>query len=246
VNRLAALLKKEWIVQIYSGGTLLLFLFFFGLCGLTFWTASVEAVRAPGPDSIVSRFFTSELFWLNLFLVCPLLSMRGFAEEWRTGSFEGLLTTPVRESELVVSKFLVAWALFLLMWIPTVNFFLTWKEITGQPLPWGAIWGGYIGVACLGAVLIAVGTFCSAFSTHPLAAAMLSLVLEGVWIAFSMAARWIPELGLNRWAQYGAPDSVMQKFASGLIDFEVLVGVITVALAFLWLATGTLHIRRWR
>jgi ABC-2 type transport system permease protein len=246
VNRLVALLKKEWIVQFYSGGTLFLFLFFYGLCGLTFWTASVEVVRAPNAEPLAMRFFTSELFWLNLFLVCPLLTMRGFAEEWRSGSYEGLLTTPVRESELVVSKYLVTLTLFILMWVPTLFFFWTWKEVTGQPTAWGALLGGYFGVACLGGVLISVGTFCSALSSHPLASAMLSLALEGSWIAFSMVARWMPELRLSRWSSYGAPDSVMQRFASGLIDFQMLVGAGTVALAFLWLATGVLHIRRWR
>jgi len=246
VNRLMALLRKEWRSLVYSSGTFILGLLFLGMAGLAFWIGVGSCTFAPSAGSLGECFFNGELVWAILFLVAPLLGMRAFAEEWRSGSAELLLTSPARESELVTAKFTALLGAFALMWLPSIQFWLAWQRISGQTVGWGALAGGYLGVASIGAMLLAAALFSSAVCSHPAAAGMLALAIEVVWLSLGILMQWTAPTELRQMASRIAPASVMQGFAAGVVDLDAVAFTWGTTAAFLASTGAVLHLRRWR
>ena len=65
------------------------------------------------PYSLVYNLFTSSWFWMGAFILFPLITMRLFAEEKKMGTFEGLMTAPVRTSEVLLAKYFAALTVYL-------------------------------------------------------------------------------------------------------------------------------------
>ena len=109
---------------------------------------------------------------LLLMLMVPLLSMRSFAEENRTGTAELLLTLPVDESAIVLGKFAAAMTVVALMIAGTTTALVP-LVLFGQP-DLGPVFGGYVGVLLLGAAFLAIGTLVSALCSNQFVAALVT------------------------------------------------------------------------
>lgn len=117
---------------------------------------------------------------LLLMLIVPLLTMRVFAEENRTGTTELLLTLPLDEAAIVMGKLAAGLVMILLMLAGTATALVP-LTLFGQP-DLGPIVGGYIGVFLLGATFVAVGVLISALCSNQLIAALLTwAVLLLLW-----------------------------------------------------------------
>ena len=117
--------------------------------------------------------------WLFLFL-CPAVTMRLFAEEKQTGTWELLVTKPLSKTHIVLGKYLASWVLVLLALIPVVLYYFTvfyLAEPVGN-VDSGAFWGSFIGLFFLAAVYVAVGTFASELSTNQIVAFVVSVVIS--------------------------------------------------------------------
>ena len=75
----------------------------------------------PVQDSLVYVTFHTPLFWFYFLFIFPLITMRLFAEEERTGTLETLLTAPVRTWQVVLSKYAAAMIFYTVLWIPSVH-----------------------------------------------------------------------------------------------------------------------------
>src|SRR5262249_11387779 len=116
-----------------------------------------------------------------LFIV-PALTMRLLAEEQRTGTMELLLTAPVRDSQLVLGKFLGAFLLLLGILAVTAIYPLV-LVLAGNP-DRGPILAGYLGVILQGAAFLAIGLFASSLTQNQVIAALLAFViLLLLWLA---------------------------------------------------------------
>jgi ABC-2 type transport system permease protein len=103
----------------------------------------------------------------------PIITMRLFAEEKRTGTIETLMTAPVTDVQVVLGKFLAALCFFALIW-STLLLDVGILEVFGNP-DWGPVAAFYVGLLGLGALFIAVGLLASALTRNQLIAAMVSL-----------------------------------------------------------------------
>ncbi len=127
----------------------------------------------PGQD-----FF--QLFWLPVFFMVPLLTMKSIAEERRLGTLETLMTTPVTAAEIVLSKFLAAYFFYCALWGLTLAFpwivSLSLDSVTAREvlLDKAVLKGGYLFIAISGLLFIAVGIFASSLTRSQLVAGMLS------------------------------------------------------------------------
>ena len=116
--------------------------------------------------------------WLFLFL-CPAVSMRLFAEEKQTGTWELLLTKPLHTWQLVFGKYLAGWTLVILALLPTTLFYFSVAYLA-EPIgnvDSGAFWGSFLGLLFLAAVYTAIGTFASACSKNQVVAFIIALSL---------------------------------------------------------------------
>ena len=163
--------------------------------------------------------------WLYLFLA-PALSMRLWAEERRSGSIELLITLPVSIWQMVVGKFLAAWAFMCIAIALTFPIWITVNYL-GNPDN-GAILAAYIGSALMAGGFIAVGAFISATTRNQVIAFVLAVVacflllLAGYALVLDLFTGWAPQTLVDGIASL----SFLTHFESisrGVIDLRDLV-----------------------
>lgn len=131
-------------------------------------------------DEASLRPFFASMPWL-LVILAPAITMRLWAEERRSGTEELLLTYPFRLRDLVIGKFLGAWAVFALGLLCTIGVPLT-AEAMGD-LDWGPVMGGYFSVLLLAGASLAIGLFLSSITDNQIVAYLLG---AAVLMAFNL------------------------------------------------------------
>ena len=177
-----------------------------------------------------------------LFLI-PMISMRLFAEEKRQGTMELLLTSPVRDWEIVIGKFLGAMLMFsiiLLVSLIDIAFLFAY----GNPA-WQPILAGYLGLFLQGGCLLAIGTYISTTTKNQIVAggATFAICLL-LWVL-----SWMTELGQGTAAQVVAYCSVLthfEPFSKGIIDSKDVIFYLSFIFLGLFLTTRSLESLRWR
>jgi len=178
-----------------------------------------------------------------LLLITPLLTMRLLAEEQRMGTLELLLTSPVRDWELVAGKFLASLTflvilLILSLYCPLILF------MVGNPDP-GPILTGYIGALLLGGSLLALGLLLSSLTQNQIVAAVISLVLMILlWLMSALAGAVEPPLSdiLSSVAVF----EHFNGFVKGLLSLKDVVFYLSLMALALFLTTRAVETRRWR
>jgi len=119
---------------------------------------------------LVRVFFQAAVLFL---LIVPVITMRLFAEERRTGTLELLLTAPVEEIEIVLAKFIAGLTIPVMMLGLTGSYAMV-LGIYGDP-DWGPIYSGFLGLLLLAAALTAVGLLVSALTSNQIVAAVVAM-----------------------------------------------------------------------
>ena len=192
-------------------------------------------------DGVLRPLFSN--FSVILLLMMPLLTMRLFAEERRSGTIELLLTYPVRDGAVLLGKFLAAFALYALM----IGLTLLYPAIVWYfaPLEWGPILTGYVGLLLMGATFIAVGVFASSLTENQIVAALVSfLILLMFWVVGWSADFANP--ALSRVLQHLSLTEHNESFAKGVFETKDIIFYVNFTLVALFLALRSLESRRWR
>jgi len=169
------------------------------LVGYTF-TASLFMSRMA---TLVHIFFQAAVL---LLLMIPIITMRQFAEERKSGTLELLLTAPIREFSIVLAKFGASMAVVLVMVALTMTYAVV-LGVYGNP-DFGPIYTGYLGLILLGAALTALGLMVSALTANQIVAAVVSLGLFSLLWMLDTIASLLPDpfgnllLGLSLLAHY--------------------------------------------
>lgn len=180
MKNFATLLAKETKALFTSPIAYALIAVFLLLMGYTF-TAYLFISRTA---SLIQSIFQASML---LLLMVPVITMRLFAEERRNGTLELLLSSPVREIEIVLAKFLASMSVIVLMLALTLAYPVT-LQVFGKP-DWGQVYGGYLGLLLLGGALVAVGLAISALTANQIVAATVSLgVFLLMWMLDSLGS----------------------------------------------------------
>jgi len=176
----ACLLGKEVRALFYSPVAYIVIAVFLLLMGYSFTLTLFLNKYA----TLVHIFFQSAGL---LLLIVPIITMRLFAEERKSGTLELLLTAPVRETQVVLAKYLAAMAVVLSMIVLT-GCYAAVLGVFGTP-EWGPIYGGYIGLVLLASTLVSLGLVFSALTSNQVIAAMVTIgVSFMLWMIDSLAA----------------------------------------------------------
>src|SRR5579883_271112 len=185
----------------------------------------------------------SDMAIIMLFL-SPAITMRLLSEEQKSGTIELLLTSPLRESELVLGKWLAAMAFFIVMLILTLPYPLFLMKY-GQP-DLGPILAGYVGTIMLVGIFLAVGLLLSSLTQNQIVAWAMSFgVLLVLWL-FQGAGQNFGTGGAASVIQYLALAPHFDGFTSGNIQVKDLVYYASLILVALFLTTRVIETRRWR
>jgi ABC-2 type transport system permease protein len=177
-----------------------------------------------------------------LLLLASVLTMRLLAEEKKMGTLELLLTAPVRDSEVIMGKFLGSLGILTAMLALTFYYpiLLMWF---GDP-DMGPIATGYLGLFLLGCTSLAVGLFASSLTSNQLVAAVVAGgVLCALWFV-GMAADLLPE-ALGEVIGYFSLSHYFPDFMRGVIDTRGIIYYLSITVLFLFLAIRSLESSRW-
>ena len=143
---------------------------------------------------VTEMFYRTYFFWLVVLLAAPVITMRLFALEKASGTFETLMTTPVSDLQVVAAKFAAAVAFYLVTWLPMIACLFLVRHFTNQPgaLDAGTVGGMYLGIFLVGCLFLSLGCFASAISRTQMGAAMVSFVLGVTLFSLGFLAEALP------------------------------------------------------
>jgi gliding motility-associated transport system permease protein len=228
--------------------------FFALIAGYFFYASVIYFVRRGIESSMMGQSFPMDMnefvvrpFFSNvgviaLFLI-PMITMRLFAEEKRTGTIELLLTSPIRDLEIILGKWIGAVALYTAMLVISGLSLLTLFAY-GKP-DWKPILVGYLGLLLQGAALLAIGTFISNCTKNQIVAGVAGFaVCLMLWIL-----DWVSSFGTTVVERVISYMSVLQHFDSfskGVLDTKDILYYLSVIFVGLFLTARSMESLRWR
>jgi len=209
--------------------------FFLGVCGLIF---ALTVTMTQAEANMAGMFHT--MIFITL-MMTPVITMGLLSQEQATGSLELLMTNPIRESEVVIGKYLAAVALYAIALLASLEFALIINAF-GDP-DWMAILSGYIGVLLTGMAFLAIGVFSSALVANQIAAAVLGYVM----LLFFWLIGWLDTAVEGVIGTVAKNISILenfQDFAKGIIDSRPIIFFVSLIVFALFLSVRTLENKR--
>jgi ABC-2 type transport system permease protein len=218
--------------------------------GLSIITVGLWFFVAGGGVWQVDRANFGRMFealpWLLAMLVIPLVTMRALAEEKRSGTLELLITMPVKDSEVILGKYIAALGMCLILLACALLFpiaMFVWPWHLGS-LDWGPIWSGFIGLALFSAAGTAMGLLFSSITESQIIAFFITAFLLCLLVALGMLAQYVHGT-VGDIAGFLSFESRFEGFERGLIDTRAVVYFLSIAVICLLIAFRSLESRKW-
>jgi len=228
--------------------------FFAAISGYFFYVAVAIFVRRGMESQMMGRGMPMDMGeWIvrpllmnisviGLFLI-PMITMRLFAEEKRTGTIELLATSPVRDIDIILGKWMAAMLLYLsILGVSALNF--SFLFLYGKP-DWRPLLVGYLGLILQGGCLLAIGTFLSTTTRNQIIAGTATFaVCLLLWVL-----DWVSSYETAAWAQVLSYLSVVthfETFAKGVLEVKDIVFYLSMIFFGLFLTARSMESLRWR
>ena len=255
MNNLLAVTHKELkayfsspIAYIVIGFSALLFGIFFASNLAYFQQLSLQAGLGMGaPDTInVNQMIIAPLYMnvsVILLFILPLVTMRTYSEEKRSGTMELLLTAPLTDVQIVLGKFLAAMVLYTAMVSVTLLYF-GFLFIFGNP-DWRPVVTGFIGMLLMGGAFLSLGLFVSSLTSNQIVAGVGAFALVLVlWII-----NWLGSTtssGTQTILNYLSITEHLDDFTKGILDTKHFVYYLSFIAFGLFLTVRSMDTERWR
>lgn len=195
----------------------------------------------------ILRYYAAGFFSaVGVMFVVPVITMRLLSEERRTGTIEVLLTGPVTEWQVVLSKFVAALLFFLVLTIPWGLFLIPVYMIGRTGFDYLPILSFYLAVICTGAAFVAMGLFFSSITRNQIIAAVLTfagmfLAVAPVFVEDSEALSAAVKTIASQISFY----NVWSNALGGKLPVHQLISFLSVAVFWLFLTTKVVEARKW-
>ncbi len=213
-----------------------------------FTLASMQSAMNPAmardlnvTDSVLRPLFSN--ISVILLLLMPLVTMRLFAEERRSGTIELLLTYPVRDGAVLIGKYLAGLTLYAIMLALTLFYPLLVAYFAR--VEWGPLATGYLGLLLMGATFLGVGIFASSLTENQIVA---SIITFGVLLIFWVIG-WSSDYLGGTWGRVLSHLSLIEhfdSFAKGVLDTRDVLYYVDFTIVALFLTLRSLEARRWK
>ena len=252
-STLLVLLRRELGAFFFSPITYLV-LFGFGVAWFfTYWLFVDQLFQAERegfafPEPIVQSYLFSIVPVILLIITVPVMTMGLFSEENRSGTTEVLLTAPVSEGNVVLSKFLAAFLTYMLTWAPAGLYLLAIPLMGGNPFDYRPLLSFLLCMMVWSAAFVSMGIFFSSVTRNVLVAAVLSgagmLLLTFVYFppAFGLVEKPEVKAILTHMSYL----DVWKSSLEGKIVPRYLVFPLSMTIFFLFLTNKVLESRKWR
>ncbi|TWF45169.1 protein involved in gliding motility GldF [Chitinophaga polysaccharea] len=242
-----AIFKKE-INQFFSSVTgyvaIILFLLANGLLLFVFPDTSLLDTGYANLDPLF------ELAPLIYLLLIPAITMRCFADEFKTGTMELLSTKPLSGWQIVMGKFWGSLVIVLISLLPTVVYYFAIRQLSvdNQALDTGGIIGSYIGLVLLGAVFTATGIWSSSLTNNAMVAFLIALFTCFILYNGFDAVSKIPTFsgGADYYLQMAGIKFHYTSISRGVVDSRDIIYFISIIGLMLYLTKLSLQRKLWQ
>ena len=129
-------------------------------------------------ENLLYSIFNTQFFYAFFLALFPLITMKLFSDERKSGTLETLITSPIRLRDIILGKFLAACCFYLLLWTPNMIFFILLNAVSdGTLFSLANFLGTYLALGLIGFHFVALGLFCSSLTSTQITAAMIALGL---------------------------------------------------------------------
>ncbi len=240
MRKLGAITQRELLSLFCSPIAYIVIAGFWLVTGaITIWNADAFG---PGKPATLRDIFMWTPFILTILV--PAMSMRTLSEEYRSGTFETLMTAPVSDAQMVFGKYLASLIFYVIMLAGTLIYPLL-MEVFGNP-DWGEVLALYLGLVLLGIAFTAFSMFASSLTRDQavawiLGAMPLMLLVLSVYSLVRRFEGWQREVvqQFNIMGRFG-------QFARGQVELDGVVFFLATAVLFLFLTVKVVESRRWR
>ena len=245
-----ALVRRELGSQFFSWAgyvVIAVVLFLLGLSSVDL----IDRLNGGAIDQpLTSVFYSTWYLWLILMLATPVITMRSFALEKFSGTYETLMTTPVSDLQVVMAKFSGALIFYGLMCLPLLSWLFVGRHFSNEPAVFdpGTLASTFLGILLWGGLYISLGCLASAITRSQIIAAIISIasgvslfLLSYIAMAFTSQTGWKAQLFAHL-----ALTEHMGDFARGIVDTRPLVFYLSFTGLFLFLTLKVVESRRWK
>ncbi|MBM48477.1 MAG: hypothetical protein CMP27_01410 [Roseibacillus sp.] len=213
-------------------------------------SSSMKALQdAPIPESLVYIVFHMPQFWFYFLALFPLITMRLFAEEERTGTLETLLTAPVQTWQLILGKYLAVFCFYLVLWIPSFLQFQIFGLLTNLDPPFGAgsLTGAFLLIILMGSLFIAIGTFASSLTSSQIIAGVITVGLLFIhYFLGYITVIYGDQFPAAALFHHISASEHLRDFSRGLINSRTIIYYLTATTFVLLMTHHALNYRRWK
>lgn len=220
------------------------------LMGLSFVAMLMQLQNEASPEPATQLYYSTLYFWLILLVAGPVITMRLFALEKYSGTFETLMTTPVSDLQVVMAKFTAAMIFYMLMWLPSLaSIFVLRRYINhADALDGGLLGSTFLGIFLLGCLFMSIGCFASSLTKNQIVAGMVSLTFGITLFLLSFLPGRV--LQTQSWQSQAlshvAMFDHMNDFARGTVDTRHVVFYVSLTFLFLFFTLRAVQSRRWK
>ena len=235
MHRTLTIAKRELVGYFNGPAAYIVICLFMVVMGLFFWNPFFLINRA----SVRSMF---DLMSVLLLPTAPAMTMGLLAEEKRTGTLEVLLTMPLKDTEVVIGKFLGALGLLFVLLLLTLPYPLSVASLGN--LDWGPVLSAYVAVFLQGGAMLAIGLLASSWTENQLIAFFTGGM---VCFAFWILSRFLPFVpqGVASTLEWFSFDYHYESMVRGVIDSRDVLFFLSITGFGLALAFRSLESRRW-
>lgn len=215
--------------------------------GLFAFTASMLFLPSFGTGMPASLRMTFEGLVWTLMLLAPPISMRLISDEFRNGTIETMMTSPLSDTQFVVGKWLGAMGFFAVTLALVVGMLLAVLMMHSRPEP-GMLTAQVVGLLLVGGLYLAIGTAASAATENQIIAYLVTAFIIGL---LSIAMYFLPQASfVTQWMAstffYLNVNRQFEEFNKGVIDTSNLVYFTSGIAMFLFIAVKLVESKRWR
>ncbi len=247
---LLTLLGREVKSFFYSPIAYVVIFFFLIASGFNFYSGVSFLNQAASEVTVVEAAFNTVLFWFPFVLIFPLITMRTYSDEFRMGTIETLTTAPVSDWQVVLAKFLGALVFYIILWLPSLLYFISFTQITGKQaaLAAGAFGGSYLLLLLIGAFYVALGCLASALTNEQINAAVMTFVAIFGFFVTGLLGFILnsPSQAVRDVISYFSAVEHMSDFSKGMVDSRPIVWYSSMTVLVLFINLQVFQYRKWK
>jgi len=259
MSKLAIIFKRELRSYFVSPFGWIILGFILLLQGVSLSAVFKIFKDGPQPESVLFYIVHAPTFWFYYLFSFPLITMRSFADEEKSGTLETLLTAPIKTGQLVCAKFLASLVFFIILWLPLLAFPLVADAATAL-VGWGGestagmsldytnaeLIGTYSIILLSGAWFCSLGLLCSALTNSQIVAGIISTAALVLIFFLGLVPVIWGEFFAANFFHYISLSQHLETHARGIIDTRPVVFYLSMCVVTLAMCARVIDHRRWK